>query len=334
MNAGIQGLAADIFKVALVRLDEALEDRRRRHPGHPPGPRRDRLRGPRRRGRRRSGAGRLDDARRRRAAGAARGQPGLRRLVGGRQVAVTDDHGRWFTPLADHMQRRLPAVLVHQGHRAGGGLPRRPARASTRGSVVLDAGCGPGRHVRALRSGASTSSGWISPRASAGSVAAGDPPAPAVVADIRALPVRAGLRRRRSRCARAASACSAGPGAPVDADVAAVVELAGCLRPGGRLVLSAFSSYFQVRFQDGPRARRLRRRRRRHARADAGQGRGRRRPRRRPVDHRFTPRELRFLARLAGLEPEHVWSVDPGDYARRSPDLDHAEFLLVARKPT
>jgi DNA polymerase-1 len=27
MNAGIQGLAADIFKVALVRLDEALEAR-------------------------------------------------------------------------------------------------------------------------------------------------------------------------------------------------------------------------------------------------------------------------------------------------------------------
>jgi DNA polymerase-1 len=27
MNAGIQGLAADIFKIALVRLDEALEER-------------------------------------------------------------------------------------------------------------------------------------------------------------------------------------------------------------------------------------------------------------------------------------------------------------------
>jgi len=26
MNAGIQGLAADIFKIALVRLDHALED--------------------------------------------------------------------------------------------------------------------------------------------------------------------------------------------------------------------------------------------------------------------------------------------------------------------
>jgi DNA polymerase-1 len=28
MNAGIQGLAADIFKIALVRLDAALRDRR------------------------------------------------------------------------------------------------------------------------------------------------------------------------------------------------------------------------------------------------------------------------------------------------------------------
>jgi DNA polymerase-1 len=28
MNAGIQGLAADIFKVALVRLDRAIEDAR------------------------------------------------------------------------------------------------------------------------------------------------------------------------------------------------------------------------------------------------------------------------------------------------------------------
>ena len=33
MNAGIQGLAADIFKVALVRIDEALERRRRRAAG-------------------------------------------------------------------------------------------------------------------------------------------------------------------------------------------------------------------------------------------------------------------------------------------------------------
>jgi hypothetical protein len=33
------------------------------------------------------------------------------------------------------------------------------------------------------------------------------------------------------------------------------------------------------------------------------------------------------------LVPEHIWSVEPGDFARRPPDIDHPEFLLVARKP-
>ena len=45
MNAGIQGLAADIFKVALVRLDHELEAARTREPAHPPGARRGHPRG-------------------------------------------------------------------------------------------------------------------------------------------------------------------------------------------------------------------------------------------------------------------------------------------------
>src|SRR5690606_12551873 len=113
-------------------------------------------------------------------------------------------------------------------------------------------------------------------------------------------------------------------------------ELASVLRPGGRLVVSAFSSYFQVRFQAGAEGE--------HGGdfdADAG------------VMHErttvkdaagadldadlwttgFTPRELRLLAASAGLTVDAVWSVDPGDYARRPPDLDHAEFLLLASKP-
>ena len=40
MNAGIQGLAADIFKVALVRIDEALERAGDRQPARPAGARR------------------------------------------------------------------------------------------------------------------------------------------------------------------------------------------------------------------------------------------------------------------------------------------------------
>lgn len=47
----------------------------------------------------------------------------------------------------------------------------------------------------------------------------------------------------------------------------------------------------------------------------------------------YTPRELRLLAIGCGLVPEQVWSVEPGDFARRKPDLDHPEFMLVARKP-
>src|SRR5690606_36820432 len=47
----------------------------------------------------------------------------------------------------------------------------------------------------------------------------------------------------------------------------------------------------------------------------------------------FTPRELRLLAARAGLEPTALWSVRPGEYAERAPDLEHEEFLLVARRP-
>jgi hypothetical protein len=33
------------------------------------------------------------------------------------------------------------------------------------------------------------------------------------------------------------------------------------------------------------------------------------------------------------LRPDHVWSVTPGDYARRPPNIELQEFLLVANRP-
>ena len=57
MNAGIQGLAADIFKVALVRLDARLERGRPGQPAGAPGPRRGDPRGPAGRGGRGHGGG-------------------------------------------------------------------------------------------------------------------------------------------------------------------------------------------------------------------------------------------------------------------------------------
>ena len=47
----------------------------------------------------------------------------------------------------------------------------------------------------------------------------------------------------------------------------------------------------------------------------------------------YTPRELRLLAIGVGLVPEEIWSVEPGNFAKRPPDLDHPEYLLVARRP-
>jgi hypothetical protein len=47
----------------------------------------------------------------------------------------------------------------------------------------------------------------------------------------------------------------------------------------------------------------------------------------------YTPRELKLMAIGVGLVPEHIWSVEPGDFGRYPPDLGRPEFMLVARKP-
>lgn len=46
----------------------------------------------------------------------------------------------------------------------------------------------------------------------------------------------------------------------------------------------------------------------------------------------FTPRELRLLFAANSISVNDVWSVNPGDYAKRKPDLEHAEFFVVGRR--
>ena len=46
----------------------------------------------------------------------------------------------------------------------------------------------------------------------------------------------------------------------------------------------------------------------------------------------YTPRELRLLARAAGLVVDAVYGVTPGRYAREPPSIDLPEHLLLAHR--
>jgi SAM-dependent methyltransferase len=186
------------------------------------------------------------------------------------------------------------------------------------GDRVLDIGCGPGRHAHALRErgidvvGLDISLDFLR--------AAG--PGSWARADARRLPFV-----RRSFDA-AISICQGGFGLLGGAEDGHVVtEMARVVKRGGRIALSAFSAYFAVRYLEAGDA------------FDAGTGVNHERAQVRDPQGRvaefdlwttcFTPRELRLMASGAGVAVTGLWSVAPGDYAARPPDLDHPEFLLV-----
>ena len=110
MNAGIQGLAADIFKVALVRLDAGPRGRRVREPAHPAGARRGPRRGRAGRARRGHRGGARRHVGRVRPAGAARGEPVVRPDLGRRQGRLIADRGvRLSPPMPLRLGRRTMA---------------------------------------------------------------------------------------------------------------------------------------------------------------------------------------------------------------------------------
>ncbi len=194
------------------------------------------------------------------------------------------------------------------------------------GHRVLDVGCGPGRHAHALARrgidvvGIDLSDAFVE-------LAREDAPAGATfeVADARSLSFDA--------CFDAAICLCQGAFGVVDpeSDGAVLAGIARALRSGGRLALSAFSAYFQVRYLEEGDA------------FDAATGVNRETSTVKSADGNhegafsftttcFTPRELRLLAGAAGFTVDDLFSVTPGDYARRPPDLDHPEFLLLAHR--
>ena len=250
--------------------------------------------------------------------------------------------GHWFEAVADHLG---PAYLRYSFTRGTeqeadalvGLLDLAP------GERVLDLGCGPGRHALALARrgmrvvGVDISETFIHLARTAAAAEGLD--ATFVLADARELdatdPKLSGFDAAISLC-QGAFGLAGGPGARVELptrelDEPILAALGNALRPGGRLLVSAFSAYFQLRYLEE----------RDQFDADTG------------VNHEhttiknaagrevptelwttcFTPRELRLLARAVGLRPTSVYGSTPGAYGAHPPSADVPEFLLVASRP-
>lgn len=195
------------------------------------------------------------------------------------------------------------------------------------GRRLLDVGCGPGRHAVPL-----ARAGWavtgIDISQTFLHIAAEEARGAGVAMSL--FEVDARQMPFDDEFDAVISICQGGFGLMGKDDDLVLRRIAEATRPGGRVVLTAFSAYFSAREQTD-------------AHLDAASG----------VVHEvttikdpegaehtvdlwtgvYTPRELRLLSLGVGLVPEEIWSVAPGDFARRTPDVDHPEFMLVARKP-
>jgi len=253
--------------------------------------------------------------------------------VGRRQVDPADevpappDGGHWFNPVAAfvgpaYLRNAFTKGTVQEIDFLVEALGLRP------GMRVLDAGCGPGRHTLELARreiavvGVDTSPDFLA----LARAAAGDLPVEFCEVDVREL--------EYSEVFDAVIClCQGGFGllGGDDAELDVVARFTAALRPGGRLALSAFSSYFVVRHLEPD------------EKFDADTGVNHERAVVRDSTGRertfdlwttcYTPRELRLVAARAGLTVDGVFGVHPGRYARERPSIDVPEHLLLAHRP-
>lgn len=238
----------------------------------------------------------------------------------------------WFEPLATHMgeaylRYSFTKGTVQEIDFLWDALALEP------GSRVLDLGCGPGRHSIELASrgvdvvGIDISESFVDV---ATRLAGENSSATFLRADARDLPFEhemliAGFDVVICLCQGAFGLMTA-----TGDDRAVLAGMARLLRPGGRFALSAFNSYFSVRYHS-------------EAEFDADRGVSREETVVRSPEGRelpavlwtgcYTPRELRLLLEAEALAVDSIWSVEPGRYERTPPSTESPEFLVCGRRP-
>lgn len=245
----------------------------------------------------------------------------------------------WFEPVADHLGKAYLRYSFTKGTVAE--VDSLLALSGVgKGARVLDVGCGPGRHALELASrgydvvGVDISATFVD-LARSSAAERGLTNVSFLVADARALEFSAEFDLVLSLC-QGAFGLTAGPGAEpgpsAELDEPVLAGMAAAVRPGGVVIVSAFSAYFQLRFTDETTAP--------VESFDAALGVNQEQTSVRNAEGReqpvtlwttcYTPRELRLLARAVGLTPVAVYGVTPGRYGPSPPTTDCPEFLLVA----
>lgn len=240
------------------------------------------------------------------------------------------DHG--FEDLADHLGSAYLRYSFTKGTEQEVGFLV-DALGLEPGMRVLDVGCGPGRHAHALgRRGIAVHGIDISRRF----VDLAGEGAPSGVTferlDARSMPFVEEFDAAISLCQGAFGLADWGPDVDkLDPDLDVLAGIARALKPGGRAGVTAFSAYFQVRHVEAMGSEFHANRGVNHEKTIIKDEQGR--------DAEadlwttcFTPRELRLMAKQAGLTVDEIWSVTPGGYTREEPTLESEEFLLVATR--
>ena len=240
------------------------------------------------------------------------------------EAEASEDHQHWFEPIAEHLGSAYLRYSFTKGTVQEVDFVVETLGLSA-GDRVLDVGCGPGRHAHELaRRGVQVHGIDISRRFIDLANAAAPPGATFERLDARSMAFAAEFDAAICLCQGAFGLMT------VDSENDQVLAgIAAALRPAGNLALSAFSSYFAVKYHEA-------------ATFDAASG----------VNHErtevrdeqgvaaevdlwtacYTPRELRLMCDRAGLEVVDVFSVEPGKYARMNPTTELAEFLVIARR--